>query len=153
MKINFAKMSLLAALVAVSGLVPEALAQVVPTTITSLTNVPATLATNTTSTTTNILALGKNSALALQVPVISASGNTATFGVSGSFSVDGTNFGTAPFWLTGAANGTTLVVLTTNWNQFQLAGYTAVNFTTWTNGATASITNRGILANRVNYNQ
>ena len=101
----------------------------------------------------NIYLLGKNSGLALQVPINSAPGNTAAFSVWGSFSVDnGTNFGTTPFVLTGNANGTNRVVLQTNWNSMQLAGFTHVNLYLETNGPTAAITNAGVGFNRVYYN-
>jgi hypothetical protein len=44
-------------------------------------------------------------------------------------------------------------MLSTNWNQSQLAGYSAVNFTTLTNAAANGVlTNKAPMVNRVFYN-
>ena len=148
------KNKFLAALFAVAfiGLTSTGSAQVTSINLNFFTNFPATLATSAASTVTNIYPVGKNSSLAIQVPFVSAAGNTAPVSVSGCFTIDGTNYGTTPFTLTGNANGTNLVVLQTNFTTFQLAGYSGINVYLWTNGATAAITNRGIGMNRTYYN-
>lgn len=137
----------------------QASAQVSPLTLTTLTNFPATLAAGATSTVTNLVSVPRNGGMAFQA-VLNAASGTAGVGVQGSFSVDGTNFGTSPFLIFGNANSTTKVVIQTNWSQAQLAGFNAVNFTTWTNSAANGIltngagvlTNGGMQVNRVFYN-
>ena len=127
-------------------------AQVSPLTLTALTNFPATLAAGATSTVTNIIPVPRYGGLALSVPFNVASG-TASVVVGGSFTVDGTNYGCAPFTLTAAATGTTQAMLSTNWSTAQLAGYSGVNFTTLTNSsANGVLTNKAPSVNRVYYN-
>ncbi len=127
-------------------------AQVSPLTLTSLTNFPATLAAGATSTVTNIVPVPRNGGLALSVPFNAASGS-GNVQVGGSFTVDGTNYGVAPFTINAAANGTTTVMLWTNWSAAYLAGFSAVNFTTLTNAtANGVLTNKAPVVNRVYYN-
>jgi hypothetical protein len=95
----------------------------------------------------------RNCALAIagqfyQTNVIAGSAVT----IGGSFSIDQTNFGLAPFTLTGTAPsnspawvqaGTNIVnnnpiMMGTNWTQFQLSGYAAVEINVFTNGSAAT---------------
>ena len=127
-------------------------AQVTPLTLTTLTNFPATLAAGGTSSVTNIVAVPRNGGMAFQA-ILNAASGTAGVGIQGSFSVDSTNFGTSPFTIYGTLNSTTKVVIQTNWSAAQLAGFSAVNFTTLTNSATNGIlTNFSCQVNRVFYN-
>ena len=125
-------------------------AQVYSTTIYGITNFPATLATGATSTTTNIVPLTKDCSFALQ-GIFNVSAGTTNVVVQGSFTVDGTNYGTSPWTWIIPANGTTKVVAYTNWNRSQLASYTGVNITTFTNGNSGTLTNSGFLINRTAY--
>jgi|GEM_PF-2246350 len=153
---KFTKTKFALALAAIIGLIlftaPPAQAQVTPLTLSGLTNFPATLAAGATSTVTNIVAVPRYGGLAVSLPFNAASGSGSVV-LGGSFTVDGTNYGCSPFTLIGTANGTTQVMLSTNWNQLQLAGYSGVNFTTLTNAASNGVlTNKAPTVNRVFYN-
>lgn len=120
----------------------------------TLTNLPATLGTNAGIYTTNIVPLTKNCALALSAR-FNTSSSTANGILAGSFSVDGTNFGCAPFLLVGAATTTAPangVTCWTNFTQNQLAGFCALNITAATNSAAVTLTNLGVVANRPTLN-
>ena len=139
------------AIIALIGLLTlSAAAQVYPTSLVALTNLPATVATATSSSTTNIVTLPVNGGAALQ-GVFNVSAGTSNIVMQGSFSADGTNFGTSKWTLIGTANGTTTVVLQTNWSAAQLAGFTALNVTTLTNQNSGTLTNQGVAVNRANY--
>lgn len=148
MKTKLKSLLLIGSLLALLAI--PARAQVTSTTIYGLTNFPATLASGATSTTTNIVPLTKDAGFALQ-GIFNVSAGTSNVVVQGSFTVDGTNYGTAPWTWIIPANGTTRVVASTNWNRAQLAGFTGVNVTTVTNGNSGTLTNAGFLINRVAY--
>ena len=144
--------SMLAMTLLAAGVVgiETASAQVYPTTIYGLTNLPATVAAGTASVSTNIVPLTKNCGIALQ-GVFNMSAGTSNVVVQGSFSADGTNFTTAPWMWIIPANGTNRVVAATNWNSSQLAGFVSLNVTTVTNLNSGTLTNAGFFVNRVAY--
>ena len=145
---NLLLVAIMLGLLALSAI--PAQAQVYSTTIYGLTNFPATLATGATSTVTNIVPLTKDASIALQ-GIFNVSAGTSNIVVQGSFTVDGTNYGTSPWTWIIPANGTTKVVASTNWNRSQLASFTGVNITTLTNGCSGTLTNSGFLINRTAY--
>jgi hypothetical protein len=137
------------------SLQPSAFSQVFSPTLFPLTNLPPTLAASGVSTTTNLVSLTKNACLSVAGRVNSslAGGTTALIG---SFSIDGTNFGVAPFvlitpTLAVAAPGVTVTVWT-NWPQSYLSGFSAVNFTILSNTSTGIATNWGFVVNRATLN-
>ena len=150
MKNMFKSMLATALLAAGSGQVEMASAQVYPTTMYGLTNLPATVAAGSSSVITNIVPLTKNCSIALQ-GIFNVSAGTSNVVVQGSFSADGTNYGTMPWTWIIPANGTNRVVAATNWNSSQLAGFVSLNVTTVTNLNSGTLTNAGFFVNRVAY--
>jgi hypothetical protein len=130
----------------------DASAQVSPLNNLVLTNVPPTVAAGTAVTSNNVVNLTRYCGLSVGGR-FNGSAASGTELVYGSFSNDNTNFGMAPFILTGSTVGTTpptngVVQTWTNWSQAQLSGFTAVQFSIWTNSGSGTITNWAWLANR-----
>ena len=143
----------LAVVAAVAGfalIAPQIQAQVSSLNNYSLTTLPATLASNVVSATTNIIPLTRNCGLSLAGRANTSAG-AGTEVLSGSFSNDGTNFGIAPFTLTFTLSTTfptNTVSVGTNWSPAALSGFVAVNFTTLTNTGPGTATNIGWVVNR-----
>lgn len=132
----------------------DATAQISSPTLYTLTNLPATLASNVIDYTTNIVPLTKNCALAVAGRTFSAYSQGAEV-LSGSFSLDGTNFGLAPFTLTAlnsVAYPTNGISQWTNWSQAYLGGFAYVNFTLITNTGAGTTTNLGWIVSRPTLN-
>jgi len=133
---------------------PAAHAQVYSPTLFTATNLPGTLSSNVVSVTTNIFPLTKNCCLSLTSRFQTSAG-AGTGVISGSFSQDGTNFGCAPFTLTGTlstAYPTNAITAWTNFSQAQLSGFSAINITTFTNTGPGVCTNFGVQLNRATLN-
>ena len=146
-------------------------AQVSSVALFQITNIPpiaaASVATN--GYTNQIVLLTKNCALAFAAQFYQtnslAAGSTVVVG--GSFSIDTTNFGIAPFTLSGLANsnnvawvqaGTNLtfnrpITIQTNWGQNTLSGYAAIMFNIFTNtSSTSAVYNAGCWLSRPTLN-
>lgn len=183
------KLTLALAILGILALMaPPARAQVSPTSIIVITNIPAIITTNLSTTfalnpglyaPTNpaagpiftngiqngVIPLTKNCALALALRWYTTNG-PAVVGVGGSFGLDGTNFGLAPFTLVGTAfsnapvasplgltNGCP-VTISTNWTQNTLSGYAFMVLNVFTNTAsgTSAVYNASSIASRPTLN-
>jgi hypothetical protein len=151
MRTSFKKLAVVAVLaVAAIGITSEADAQVASPTLFTITNVPATLASNVIANTTTTVQLTKNCCLSVAGRVNTSLG-AGTEVLSGSFSNDGTNFGIAPFTLTATLSTTyptNTVSVWTNWSQTYLSGFSAVQFNLVTNTGPGTATNLSWVANR-----
>ena len=126
-------------------------AQVTSPTLFSITNFPVTLASNVVSITTNMIPLTKNCCVAFSGTVTNTLlGGTVV--IQGSWTVDGTNYGVAPWTLTVAEAGQTKVTIATNWSQATLSGYSGLNITTITNTGAGTMTNFGFVISRPTLN-
>ena len=119
-------------------------------TITAPTNTPATVASATAVTQTNVVQLRQPRGIAVswtfcvQTNAVTTSPCTIWLYPT----ADGTNYSTkTPFTLTAAANSTTPVTVTTNWQRASLEGYTALNFGMISNGCGGILTNLGLVVN------
>jgi hypothetical protein len=120
----------------------------------TLTNVPATLASNVNVTAQTIVPLTKNCCLSVAGRANTSLG-AGTEVLTGSFSNDGTNFGMAPFTLTvtlATTFPTNTVSVWTNWPQSYLSGFAAVLFNGPTNTGPGTATNLSWVANRPTLN-
>ena len=138
-------------------------AQVSPLNLNTLTNVPSPLAASSGTVSNGVFLLTRDCDLAFAAQFFTTNG-TGTATVAGSFSLDTTNFGLSPFVLTGTALSNNLAAVTggtnippvtvyTNWQHAAIAGYTAVIFNGFTNGAsTSSLFNGGAKINRPTIN-
>lgn len=145
-----------------AALIVPARAQVTSPTVFILTNMPPTLASNVVNYLTNaslstqVIPLTKNCCLSVAGRTVSSPGGGSEI-ISGSFTIDGTNFGVAPFTIM-APNTTTApasnggvnptVSVYTNWSQFQLSGFAAVTFNQATNTGPGITTNLSWVVNR-----
>jgi hypothetical protein len=124
-------------------------AQVTQTTLGTVTNLPATVATATATATTSFIDIQNNSGLALSWKFNVSSGTSA--GVLQVYpSVDKTNYDSVPWQLIRSANGATDQVATTNWSPQQLRGYTSLKVGGMTNANGGTLTNKGIAFSRPN---
>lgn len=129
-------------------------AQVVPTTIQTLTNANVqVIGTNTLVATTNIIMLTKQCGLAFQPNFNVSSGTSGvTFYIAPSG--DNTNYTmpayptATPWTLTVNANGTTTTTGFTNWSPAQLAGIASFNVYAISNGNAGTFTNKASVFNR-----
>lgn len=114
--------------------VPPAQAQTTPTAIITCSNIPPTVAGNTTTVSNNTLVVQQGAGLALQGTFAQMQAGTGTSTFSVYSSADGTNFTTTAFASVAvAANGTTAVVWGTNWSAAQLAGLRALKLSSFAN--------------------
>jgi hypothetical protein len=126
----------------------QAQAQIVSPTLYAVTNLTGSVAASwgTNGYTGQPIPLTKNCCLALGTTATVTNSSWTTLVIGGSFSVDGTNFGVAPFQLQGniASNNVgayvsnwvspgVVVSLCTNWSQAWLSGYSAVQVNIVTN--------------------
>jgi hypothetical protein len=127
----------------------NAAAQVTQTTLGSVTNLPATVASATQANTTSYVDIQNNSGLALswKFNVSSGTSNAVLLLYP---SVDKTNYDSVPWQLTRSAAGATDQVATTNWSAQQLRGYTSLKVGALTNQNAGTLTNKGVLFSRPN---
>lgn len=146
MKTLFATIVAAAALLVATT--PALQAQVYNQNLTTFTNLPATVAAGSASTTTNTLTLWQNSGLAL-----SGRFNVASNGAVGSvgywvwFSADGTNYPAAPLAVIGAAASNNIVQIQTNFPASYLAGFSSLQIQI-TNANAGTMTNFGVILNK-----
>jgi len=168
MKNCFSTSWLIAGLAALTfSLEPSAFAQTSSPTLFAATNIPSIVGAGvvTNGWTNQIIPLTKNCCVAVEALWCVTNG-TATCALGGSFSIDGTNFGVAPFTLLGIVPSNNLVAvlggsnspavipgLYTNWSQAWLSGYSALMLNVFTNNsATSSVFNAGVKISRPTLN-
>jgi hypothetical protein len=121
-----------------------------------LTNAPATVAATTQVLSTNVIRLRNGTGLGLAASFnvsIASTNDTGTASVAYGIyrSVDGTNYGTAPWFLwVIPATGTTVVTTNINWAGSALQGISAVNIGLVSNANSGTLTNKYVLYNRPN---
>jgi hypothetical protein len=127
----------------------NAAAQISQTTLGSVTNLPATVASASQAGTTSYIDIRNNSGLALswKFNVSSGTSNAVLLLYP---SVDKTNFDSVPWQLTRSAAGAADQVATTNWSAQQLRGYTSLKVGALTNQNAGTLTNKGVLFSRPN---
>jgi hypothetical protein len=120
-------------------------AQVTPTRLVGLTNMPSTVAAAGLTTTTNYVTIKQGEGIAISTRFTCSSGTTpAVLPVYGT--VDGTNYSSSPIFTLGMlVNSTTLTTWTTNISAATLTGYRALNFGQITNANAGTLTNRGMI--------
>ena len=130
---------------------PAAKAQVTPANLASPTNLPTLMTANATSNQVSFIALPKFGSLTVQA-IFNTSTNVGAEAIGFRFvpSVDGTNLSTAVWYnMIGTANGFTNVVLTTNFARTLFEGYSYVSLAYITNGTAGTLTNKGVIFNRI----
>lgn len=147
MKKIIQKLSILALILGAFVCVPRAQAQVDPTALVTLTNLPSTVATATATVRTNLVQVKQGQGLAIGSLLTCSSGTTAAVLLCYP-SVDGTNWSSQPITLTFPVNGTTATRGATNLSASALAGYRALNFATLTNANAGTLTNSGFIVSR-----
>jgi len=151
MKLKFNRTALGAAFVLsafVSSLSP-AFGQITQTTLGTVTNLPATVATGLQSNTTSYVDIHNNSGLALSWKFNLSSG-TSNAVLLLYPSVDKTNYDSVPWQLIRNAAGAADQVATTNWSAAQLRGYTSLKIGALTNQNAGTLTNKGVIFGRPN---
>lgn len=139
------KTSILTIGIALATLVGHA--QITPSDLASVTNLPATVSATSASTTTSYIDIRNESGLALSWQFNVSSGTSA--GVALLYlSVDKTNYDTTPWVWARNANGATDVIATTNWSPSQLRGYRSMKIGALTNASAGTLTNKMFLFNR-----
>jgi hypothetical protein len=167
MKTYLQKITLGLALAAAVFVAAPSHAQVSSVSLYAITNVPAVVPASlgTNGYTNQVILLTKNCCLALASRMCVTNG-TSQVTIGGSFSLDTTNFGIAPFLLTGVVPSNNVVAvmggtnqpaivpgLYTNWNQQFLSGFAAVMLNIYTNGSsTSSVYNADIKLSRPTLN-
>lgn len=126
-----------------------AFGQITPTTLGTVTNLPATVAAAAQANTTSYIDLHNNSGLALSWKFNVSSGTSSAVLLVYP-SVDKTNYDSVPWQVVRDAAGTTDQVATTNWSADQLRGYTSLKIGALTNQNAGTLTNKGILFSRPN---
>lgn len=131
-----------------AGFSPRAQAQLTPTDIAPLSGLPTVVLTTNLTTTNNIsLVPGKGLAVQASFKMQSAATSNVVFYIYPS--ADGTNFSTAPLTtMNGVGNGTTTVILSTNFSAATLAGYVKLNFGSISNQNIAALTNLAAIYSR-----
>lgn len=124
-------------------------AQITPTTLGTVTNLPATVATGAQANTTSFVDLHNDSGLALswKFNVSSGTSNAVLLVYP---SVDKVNYDSVPWVLARPANGAMDQVATTNWSADRLRGYTSLKIGALTNENAGTLTNKGVVFSRPN---
>jgi hypothetical protein len=124
-------------------------AQITPTTLGTVTNLPATVGPATQANTTSFVDLHNDSGLALswKFNVSSGTSNAVLLVYP---SVDKVNYDSVPWVLARPANGATDQVATTNWSADRLRGYTSLKIGALTNENAGTLTNKGVVFSRPN---
>ncbi len=137
---------LLAAIVlmALVVLAPFAQAQVTPTKLTAVTNLPATVATAAISNSTSYVDIIPGQGIAFSAKFAVSSGTTAA-PVLLYPTVDGTNYANAAWQWFVPVNGASPQVGTTNFSAAFLAGYKGIKIGAITNANAGTLTNQGII--------
>jgi hypothetical protein len=138
---------LIAALLAFAALVvltPPASAQVTPTKLVTVTNLPATVATGAISNSTSYVDISPGQGLAFSAKFAVSSGTTAA-PVLLYPSVDGTNYASTAWQFFVPVNGGTPQIGTTNFSPAALAGYKSIKVGALTNANAGTLTNQGIV--------
>jgi len=123
--------------------------QVTPTTLGTVTNLPATVAPASQANTTSYIDLHNNAGLALSWKFNVSSG-TSDAVLLVYPSADKTNYDSVPWQLVRNAAGTTDQIATTNWSADALRGYTSLKIGALTNQNAGTLTNKGIVFSRPN---
>lgn len=124
-------------------------AQLTPTTLLQVTNMPPIVTAGATSNQVSVITINNNSGLALSWQFNVSSGTSA--GVLLLWpTVDGTNYDTVPWQLIRTATGTTDQIVTTNWDANKLKGYVALKVMGMTNANGGTLTNKSLQFNRPN---
>jgi hypothetical protein len=143
------KIKFLLAPLFLSALALSSQAQITPTTLGTVTNLPATVAAGAQANTTSYLDLHNDSGLALSWKFnVSAGTSNAVLLVYPS--VDNVNYDSVPWQLIRPAAGAVDQVATTNWSAAQLRGYTSLQIGGLTNQNAGTLTNKGIVFSRPN---
>lgn len=129
--------------------VTSALAQITPTTLGTVTNLPATVAASSQASTASYIDLHNNSGLALSWKFNVSSGTSSAVLLLYP-SVDKTNYDSVPWQLIRNAANTADQVATTNWSAEQLRGYTSLLVGALTNANAGTLTNKGVVFSRPN---
>jgi hypothetical protein len=147
MKLNF-KSTTLGAVLLLSAFT-SAFGQITPTTLGTVTNLPATVAGASQANTTSYVDIYNNSGLALswKFNVSSGTSNAVLLLYP---SVDKTNYDSVPWQLIRNAAATADQVATTNWSAQQLRGYTSLKIGALTNQNAGTLTNKGVVFSRPN---
>lgn len=127
----------------------SAIGQITPTTLGTVTNLPAIVSTASQSNTTSYVDLHNESGLALSWKFNVSSGTSSAVLLLYP-SVDKTNYDTTPWQLIRNAANTTDQVATTNWSAAQLRGYTSLKIGALTNANAGTLTNKGLVFSRPN---
>ena len=141
---------LVAMICALAMLAISASAQVTSQNLTTLTNLPATLAGTSASTNAGTtLTLWQNSGIALggQFNVATNGGGTGPAGFWVWPTLDGTNYPPAPITVMGTLSTSNIITIQTNWPASYLAGFVAIKVQL-TNANTGTMTNYGVNVNK-----
>ena len=129
----------------------SAQAQVTAQNLYTMTNLPATVNASSTTNQTSWIPIPKLGALAIQW-TFNTSTNVGTDNCALMFtpSVDGTNASTTTVWkFLAPANGWTNTVAVTNFLRTMTEGYTYMTLSTITNLTYGTLTNKGVIVNRI----
>jgi hypothetical protein len=151
MKLKFKSTALRAGLLlsALAASFTPAFGQITQTTLGTVTNLPATVAAATLSSTTSYVDIHNNSGLALSWKFNVSSGTSSAVLLLYP-SVDKTNYDSVPWQLIRNAAGAADQVATTNWSAEQLRGYTSLKIGALTNQNAGTLTNKGVIFGRPN---
>jgi hypothetical protein len=151
MKFKFKSTTLRAGLLlsALAASLAPAFGQITQTTLGAVTNLPATVAAASQTSTASYVDIHNNSGLALswKFNVSSGTSNAVLLLYP---SVDKTNYDSLPWQLIRPAAGATDQVGTTNWSAEQLRGYTSLKIGALTNQNAGTLTNKGVVFSRPN---
>jgi hypothetical protein len=148
-KLNSKALGAMLLLSALTSSLSPALAQITPTTLGTVTNLPATVAAESQADTTSYINLQNNSGLALSWK-FNVSAGTSNAVLLLYPSVDKTNYDSVPWQLIRPATDTANQVATTNWSSDQLRGYTSLKIGALTNENAGTLTNKGVVFSRPN---
>lgn len=129
--------------------ISRARGQIAPTTLGTVTNLPATVAAASQANTTSYVDIHNNSGLALSWKFNVSSGTSSAVLLLYP-SVDKTNYDSIPWQLIRNAANSTDQVATTNWSAAQLRGYTSLKIGALTNANAGTLTNKGVVFSRPN---
>lgn len=149
MKSNFRFISLRVGLLMTALASMPAFGQVSQTTLGSVTNLPATVAATSQTSTASYIDIHNNSGLALSWKFNASSGTSAAVLLLYP-SADKTNYDSVPWQLIRPAAGAIDQVATTNWSADELRGYTSLKVGALTNANAGTLTNKGIVFSRPN---
>lgn len=124
-------------------------AQLTPTTLGGVTNLPAVVTAIAGSNTTSYIDINNNSGLALMWQ-FNVSAGTSNADLLMFPTVDNTNYDSVPWVLQRNATGTTDQFASTNWDANKLKGYTRLKIGALTNANNGTLTNKSLIFSRPN---